>query len=147
VLTLPSQPNSGGAYVWIQPCKYSTCMWISEIEHNVGVYVAAILQKPDVSLPAKYCIVATDIMPYGDALKLWAEVLGRRAQYVECTPQEFEGIWGPTGLELSRQLKLNEVAEDWGAAEVGDVIGSEELDIRAGLLSLREALERDIGKM
>jgi hypothetical protein len=122
-------------------------MWISEIENNVGVYVAGILNKPDVSLPAKYCIVTTDIMQYGDALKLWAEVLGRRAQYVECTPEEFEGIWGPTGAELSRQLKLNEVAENWGAAEVGDVIGSEELDIRAGLLSLREALERDIEKM
>jgi hypothetical protein len=122
-------------------------MWISEIDHNVGVYVAAILKKPDVSLPAKYCIVTTDVIKYGDALKLWAEVLGRRAQYVECTPQEWEGIWGAPGTELCKQLKLNEVAEDWGAASVGNVIGSEELEIRGQLLSLREALERDIEKM
>lgn len=122
-------------------------MWISEIDNNVGVYVAAILKRPEVSLPAKYCIVTTDIVKYGDALKMWAEVLGRRAQYVECTPQEWEGIWGAPGMELCKQLKLNEVAEDWGAANVGDVIGSEELGIQGQLVSLREALERDAEKM
>lgn len=122
-------------------------MWISEVENKVGVYVAAVLKKPQVSLPAKYCNVTTDAIKYGDALKLWAEVLGRRAQYVECTPEEWEGIWGVMGVELRKQFKLNEVAEEWGAAHVGDVVGSAELGIRDQLLSLREALERDAEKM
>lgn len=120
-------------------------MWISEIDNNVGVYVSAILGRPDVSLPAKYCIVTTDIIPYAEALKIWSEVTGRPAQYVECSPQEWEGIWGKPGMELCKQLKLNEVAEDWGKANVGEVINKKDLRIEDRLLSLRQALERDVG--
>lgn len=120
-------------------------MWISEVDNNVGVYVSAILEKPDVSLPAKCCIVTTDIIPYVEALKIWAEVTGRTVQYVECSPQEWEGIWGKAGMELCKQLKLNEVAEDWGAANVGKFIAKKDLRIEDRLLSLRQALERDVG--
>lgn len=34
-------------------------------------------------------------------LKIWSEVAGKRATFVECSIDDYVGIWGPGGEELA----------------------------------------------
>ena len=88
------QPNSYGSHVYIQPLPPSTSMYIAgDTNHNVGVFVSAILKRPEISLPAKYAFVYTEVIPFKDMLLAWSEVTGRRATFIQCSLQEYEEVW------------------------------------------------------
>lgn len=128
-------------HIWILPCRPDTTVYMTEVEHNVGAFVSAIFAQPHVSLPAKTCMLAPDYVSHEQALSMWvAAKKGRRARYVQCSPEEWEGLWGEAGKELWRQFRLNEVVPDWG---VGEVVRAKELGIEGSLVGLREALEQD----
>ena len=59
-----------------------------------GVFVSAILAKPDISTPAKYASVYTEQGPFKVYLQASIEVTGRRAPYVQVSQEQFEAIWG-----------------------------------------------------
>ena len=119
-----------------------------DIEHNVGAFVNAALRKPSISTPAKYAFVHTDVLRYDDVLKIWSEVTGRRATYIECTDEEATRLFSLFGTELAKQFRMNEVAPDWGAANKGDVLGAKELGISADdLIDFKSSLEKNKDKM
>ena len=122
-------------------------MWVTDIEHNVGLFVHATLSNPSVSLPAKYVSAHTDIVPYKDLYAAYAEVSGKRVAYLECSPEQAEYILGIHGKELARQFKLNGVAPDWGKAHKGDVVTAKELGIEGQLLGLKQSLEANKEKL
>lgn len=122
-------------------------MTITEIEHNVGLFVNALLNKPSVSLPAKYVSVHSDIIRYVDAFATWSEVSGKRCEFIECSPEQYERMLGAFGKELASQFKLNEVAPNWGKAHGGDVVTAKELGIEGELLNLKQSLEANKDKL
>lgn len=123
-------------------------MWMTEVENNVGVFVKHVLAKPEISLPAKYVSVHTDIRPYVDALTAWSEVSGKRAEFIEVSDKQMEGIMGFAGKEFASQLRLNEVAPDWGKAHVPNVVTAEGLGIaKEELLDMRQCLEANKNKL
>ncbi|KAK5123032.1 hypothetical protein LTR85_003598 [Meristemomyces frigidus] len=133
-------PGSYGAHVVIQPCKPNTIMWVTDIEHNVGIFVNTVLAKPSVSLPAKYVSVHTDILSYTDVFAAWSEVTGRRCEYIECSAEQYERLYGVFGKELASQFKLNEVAPEWGKPYGEDLVTAKELGLEHELLDLRQSL-------
>ncbi|KAK4542907.1 hypothetical protein LTR36_006096 [Oleoguttula mirabilis] len=140
-------PGSYGAHVVIQPCKPETIMWVTDVEHNVGAYVNAVLAKPSISLPAKYVSVHTDILPYKDVFTIWSEVSGKRCEYIECSAEQYERMYGVFGAELASQYKLNAAAPDWGKAHGTEVVTAEELGIAGELLDLKQSLEANKDKL
>ncbi|KAK5130563.1 hypothetical protein LTR08_001943 [Meristemomyces frigidus] len=134
-------PGSYGAHVVIQPCRPETVMWVTDVEHNVGLFVAALIAQPAVSLPAKYVSVHSDILPYADVFATWSAVTGKRCEFIQCAPAQYERMMGVFGKELASQLALNEVAPDWGRGHGGDVVTAKELGIEGEVLSLRQSFE------
>jgi hypothetical protein len=112
---------------------------------NAGVFVSAILAKPDVSTPAKYAFVYTEQGPYRDYFQAWAEVAGRRTTFVQISQAEYESVWGKEfGEEIAIMLKSFEPEADWTKPYGKDVVTAEDLGIRKEeLIGLREALERE----
>ncbi|KAK3635140.1 hypothetical protein LTR56_014912 [Elasticomyces elasticus] len=142
-------PGTYGGHIWLVPGKPSLLMYITDIENNVGIFVKYILAKPDISRGAKYVSVHTDIVPYGDALKTWCEVTGKRAEFIEISDAASEGLMGVFGKELASQFRMNEVAEgDWGKPYGKDVVTSAELGIPASeLLNMKQSLEANKEKL
>ncbi|TKA74598.1 hypothetical protein B0A55_05430 [Friedmanniomyces simplex] len=142
-------PGTYGGHVWLVPCAASTPMYMTDVATNVGVFVHHLLAKPHLSLPAKYVSVHTDILPYGEALKAWSAVSGKRAEYIEISDEVCEGLMGMFGKELASQLRMNEKAGgDWGRPYGKDFVTGEDLGIPASeLLNLRQSLEANKEKL
>lgn len=70
------QPGTYGAHVYINATPASTVCPVTDIENNVGVYVKAILAKPEVSLPAKCVAGYTDQPTFGEILESWKAATG-----------------------------------------------------------------------
>ena len=81
--------------MYVQPIDPNVNMYIAgDVNHNCGSFVKAILEKPDVSLPAKYAFAYSDALPFRKALDVWSEVTGRRATFIQCTLGQYEELWG-----------------------------------------------------
>ena len=76
-----------------------------DVSVNVGLYVSAILANPSVSLPSKYALVVTENISVADTLKVWSEVTGKEAEYVEVSAEKFDALFPGMGGELAAQLK------------------------------------------
>ncbi len=75
------------------------------------------------------------MLPHTDLIKIWAEVAGKPAKFVECTVEGFVELFGEFGAEFARQLKWGEVAGDWRpfpGTEGGEKISEEDLGIKKG---------------
>lgn len=73
------------------------------VRKNVGIFVEAIIANPEVSLPGKVVQVAIGYMTYPELLATWSKATGKKATYIHCTREEFEGLYPVTGLELALQ--------------------------------------------
>lgn len=122
-------------------------MYVSgNVEHNLGAFVNAILKKPDVSL--KYAFAYTNAMPFKDILATWSEVAGKRATYLQCSPAEYESMWGAYGKELGLLFAAIEAQSDWTVAHKPDVVIAKDLEIPDDdLVDLKAALVKDEDKL
>ena len=125
-------------------------MYVSgDIDHNIGVFASALLAKPEISLPAKYAFVYTDIMPYKGMMEQWSEVTGRRSTYVQVDRKTYEGLWGTEyGTELALMFEAMEKQPDWSNGHGDDVVDGKALGIPdSDLLNLKGSLEKDKDKL
>lgn len=80
--------------------------------------------------------------------KTWSEVTGKRVEFIQCTPENYEGIMMIFGKELTSQLKLNEVAPEWYAAyDEKDRVMPEDLGVQDKMLTLKQSLEANKEKL
>lgn len=112
-----------------------------DVAVNVGIYVRAILRHPAVSLPAKYTMVIMENISFTDTVRMWSDVTGQPAEYVEISVETFDGRFPKIGAELAAQWKWGETVRDWGSLREGMVRGKELGVDERELVGLREFLE------
>lgn len=101
-----------------------------DMETIPGQWTSAILAQPQKTL-GKYVLVAAEFITFGEMLKVWGEVMGRKTAYVETTTESITELWGPAGEEMALQFKWGEEV-DWSEGfGVGHLmVSKEELGIK-----------------
>lgn len=103
----PNLLRSSGKYVWLQPTPASTPVTLlGNADDNIGVFVSAILRRPDLTLPGKFVLAATDVMPHGEVLKLWGRATGKGTEYIEVTLDDFDRLWPMWGKEMGSMMQM-----------------------------------------
>lgn len=137
-------PMSGGKYVWMQPSAPDALLPNSgDVGNNVGVYVAAALSHPE-KARGKYMNVTTDVISFREILRIWCDVSGRQAEYVECPDKEFEALWGVAGREMAMQYRFGQENSDWEVLKkgTGELVSASDLEIkRDQLIDVRGTFE------
>lgn len=108
-----------------------------------GVWVRQILANPSVS-KGRYAHVAPETLSFGEILKVWSEVTGRPAEYIETTKESYAQLWGPPGKEFVDQLTFGEAVEPGVWDKEYKVLTPEQLGITKEELEgmgVRKALE------
>ncbi|MCJ1382461.1 hypothetical protein MMC17_005574 [Xylographa soralifera] len=141
LIKLMEVPGSG-KHMWPQPSKASALLPNSgDIGVNIGVFAAAILAHPDISLPGKYAWVQTEKTTFQEIMDTWSQVTGKDAVYVDIPAEQYIQLWGPYGLEMSKQYAFGADHGDWDDLKPG-LLGAKELQIGAEeLVGLRPFLE------
>lgn len=101
-----------------------------DIDHNVGIFVNAVLSNPGVSLPAKYAFLYTSQGTMQEYLQAWIDVTGRRATFVSTSLELYEQIWGPFGREVGSMLKAFEPVNDWTTPYQPSVVTPKDLGLK-----------------
>ncbi|MCJ1284643.1 hypothetical protein MMC26_003978 [Xylographa opegraphella] len=135
------KPGSG-KYIWPQPSKASAMLPNSgDIGVNIGVFTAAILAHPEISLPGKYAWVQTEKTTFQEIMETWSKVTGKDAVYVDLSAEQYIQLWGPYGLEMSKQYAFGAEYGDWDDLKPG-LLGAEQLQIgKDELVGLQPFLE------
>ncbi|EMC99780.1 hypothetical protein BAUCODRAFT_30183 [Baudoinia panamericana UAMH 10762] len=141
-------PHTYGGHVWLQACPADTVMWVSDVENNVGLTVKYILEKPQISTPAKVICTPVEKVTMADVLKTWTEVSGKRAEYISISEKNAAGIFGIHGQEIADQFKWNSMETDWAKGYHADFVPVEELGIpKNEILSLKQSFEANKEKL
>jgi NmrA-like family len=135
--------KSSGKYVWLQPTAATTpILTLGDQTANVGPFALAIARQPNLTLPAKYVLASTELLTAGDLLTIWADVTGKKAEYVEISLEDFDRLWPQWGQEMGIMLKFWEEAGDKSWSVEGEkLLTKEDLGIDATkLVGIKEAL-------
>ena len=141
-------PQTGGKYIWMQPSKPDALLPISgEVSNNLGVFAVAALNHPE-KTRGKYIDVRSDLLTFEEVLKVWSEVTGKDAVYVNVEPEAFNKLWGPAGVEMTMQYQSGELWGDWERLKGGDVVQPGEIgiskdqliDLKGDLMKLKDKL-------
>jgi hypothetical protein len=106
-------PGSHGSHVFFSPVSAETHIYSAGDEkHNTGVFVSAILKKPEVSLPAKYAFLYTEQGSLQGCLQPFMEVTGKRTVFVQVSLEQYISIWVRSALRselCSRRLRSSHI--------------------------------------
>lgn len=104
---------------------------------NTGIYVLAILQQPQLTLPGRTVLAETETRTAKNIVKLWSEVSGIPAEYASISLNHYDNLWPKWGREVGLMLQFWDYARErsWIAEDV--VIKKEDLGI-TGLIGMKE---------
>jgi hypothetical protein len=126
-------PTAKGKYARLLPISRSTkASFAGDAYHNVGVFAHAILCRPEISLPAKWVLVATNEITMPEAIKAWSEVTGKPTVFATLTLEEFTELYGLFGQEVGLQYKMHDLEPDMMKPYRADFVTMEELGIKKG---------------
>jgi hypothetical protein len=133
--------------VFLQPCATTTKIPMAgSVRKNVGVFVQAITDHPEVSLPGKVVQVAIGLMTYPELLAVWSRATGKNATYIHCTREVFEKLYPTTGLELTLQyMFLHNI--DTSSEVDSNVVEASALGVSQNMLAGVEDTLRELSSM
>lgn len=112
---------------------------------NAGIFVRAILAQPQLTLPARYVFVHTDLLSIADTMKVWSKVTGKEGMSVEVVSlEDYERLWPAWGKELGAQLQFNEIVVDLISTQEG-VLGEVDLGVNGEVVRLEKTLRGMVG--
>lgn len=106
------------------------------VSKNTGIFVQAILSRPDVSLPARYATVHVEALTFPQLLKIWTKVTGKEAVYMACSTEEYDALYPRFGEELGLQYEYMTNVPDAQTGEPG-LLSKEALGIE-GLVGVED---------
>lgn len=141
-----SLKKESGKYLWILPCSPNAATpMVGLTAANVGVFVAGILAKPEITLPSKYVLGSVEDLTLGRTLQIWGEVTGGQTVFVQKTLDDFVASF-PGGPVFGKEVGLNMQFCDAGikgwTKGRESILSREDLGIEtAQLVSTKQAFE------
>ncbi|KAK0481183.1 putative hscarg dehydrogenase [Armillaria luteobubalina] len=138
--------KEAGKYIWVLPCAPSAATpMVGLTTANVGVFVAGILAKPEITLPSKYVLGSVEELTLGRTLQIWGEVTGGQTVFIQKTLDDFAASF-PGGPVFGKEVGLNMQFCDAGLkgwSKGNDrILTKEDLGIEtAQLVSTKQAFE------
>ena len=140
-MLIPNKITTSEKYALFQPCAPDTPITaIGLPSKDIGLFVEAILRKPDLTLPARYLFAETDTLTVALLADLLSDISKKRIECVTVATADFDKLWPVWGMEVAQQMTAWESAgaKSWTKEGV-KVVSKKDLGIE-GLVGLREAL-------
>ncbi|KAF8880945.1 hypothetical protein CPB85DRAFT_1234072, partial [Mucidula mucida] len=102
----PPRQRKDGTYAWRQPLPPTTYMPLTaDVENNTGIFVAKILERPDLCLPSKYVLANESVWRVDKLLATWGEIVGRKAEVEQISFNDYVDTFH-AGPGLGREIGL-----------------------------------------
>ncbi|KAF9019747.1 NAD(P)-binding protein [Hymenopellis radicata] len=145
----PQKDASSGKYIWHQPTSPKTVFPVLGHPNNVGLFVKAILDNPEKTLPMKYFQGYDETPTFEEYIQTWGRIVDKEVEVAELTVEEYvaRSSMGPVlGLELALNMRSfgensdeERVLKAWSRPGQGVAVSSADLGIE-GLVGVEGAL-------
>lgn len=108
---------------------------IGSAQENVGHFAMAIFNAPQLTLPSKYVLAATETVTAGDMLKIWSKITGKPAVFLQISLDDYNRLWPKRGREVGLMIQFWERAQEKSWAIEG-LLTSKDLGIADKLVGL-----------
>lgn len=130
------------SYIQIQGIPSSTLIpSLGDEKKNPGLFVQAILDQPQKTLPHKIVVGVVEELAIGDVLTSFASAQNIKVQYVQVPREEYAKLWSVWGELIDKSHSYLKLTGSKAFSNVeGDVITKESLNIE-GLVGTSEAFK------
>ncbi|KAM0209552.1 hypothetical protein ACHAPQ_011295 [Fusarium lateritium] len=134
-------PTAGpNRYVQVLPTPPTVPLTLAgDAKTNVGLFVQAILNQPDKTLPSRFVLCATDTMTAGELLSLWASIKGRTAEYVTIDKEVYYRLWPAWAQVMHANFMYFDLVRDRSYSGEDVILSGQDLSI-AGLVDTATAI-------
>ncbi|KAE8356291.1 hypothetical protein BDV28DRAFT_127341 [Aspergillus coremiiformis] len=145
-LFTPNLLKSSGQYGWVQPVEGSTPITVvGDQRKNVGIFVNAILQKPDLTRGGQYVLAEVETLTNQQLLERWGKVTGKPVTYIPTSVDAYNALFPKWGLEMGVMLESWNAAGDQSWSKPGVTpLRKEDLGIDAAQLTGLDSALRQI---
>ncbi|KAL4904167.1 hypothetical protein BDW74DRAFT_185802 [Aspergillus multicolor] len=136
--------DGGRTYVTFSNVDPGTTMPLAGDEGvNVGLFVKAILEKPQLTLPGKIVSCVVEGRAFGDVVETFGRVKGVKARALRIAREDYRALWPLFGGVLDTSMLYFETvgSKAFSAAEGEVVLGAADLGVE-GLIGIEEGFER-----
>ncbi|KAK6615420.1 hypothetical protein ACHAPC_011034 [Botrytis cinerea] len=134
----PTLLKTTGKHVQLLPIPEDTPITtLGATTINTGIYVLAILQQPQLTLPGRTVLAETETLTARDILNLWSEVSGLPAEYVSISLDHYDALWPKWGREIGLMLQFWDCAREKSWIAEDTVIKKEDLGL-TDLVGIKE---------
>ncbi|KAF4968342.1 hypothetical protein FSARC_4288 [Fusarium sarcochroum] len=128
-------------YIQLVPAPPSTPLGlIGDARTNVGLFVRAILDQPEKTLPGKFVLGAADSMTVGELLSLWASIKGKEAEYVTVDKATYNRLWPAWGEVMGANFAYFDLVGDKSYSCEEEVLTRHDLGV-VGLVDTAGAIK------
>lgn len=127
----------------------STPEWVpntmaGDITVNAGLFVKAILEKPEITLPGKFVHLTTETLTAAELLDTWAQLQGRKSQMLVVPPETLFKIWPGITRMMHLSASYWEYMKEKAFSGEDGILTKDDLEID-GLVGTKEAYKRMLG--
>jgi uncharacterized protein YbjT (DUF2867 family) len=107
---------------------------------SIGIFVRAALEQREQTLPGKYVLARSESATLSEVVDRWTKVVGKKAQFVEVSPESYSSMYPGNGQEMYVMLQFwSEFGDSAWSGE--EVMSGNELGIQEELMGLEEAFK------
>jgi len=136
----PVHVPSSGQYIQMHSTPASVPIRsIGDARRNVGLFVKAILQQPELTLPGKFVLAHVEDTTAGEMLQTWADAQGKKAQYVQTDKETYYSVYPIWGEEMGVMMQFWNDFRDLSWSGEDGILTKEHLGVHEGLVGIRDA--------
>ncbi|KAM0541548.1 hypothetical protein ACHAPJ_013196 [Fusarium lateritium] len=136
----PVSTAAPNKYIQLLPAPPTVPLTLAgDAKKNVGLFVQAILNQPDKTLPARFVLCATDTMTAGELLSLWASIKGKTAEYIQIDKEVYYRLWPGWAQVMHANFMYFEFVRDRSYSGEDVILSRQDLDI-VGLVDTATAI-------
>lgn len=143
-LFAPAKVSTAGSdrYILLQPVRPETKVnVISDHTTNVGKFVAAILDQPNLTLPGRFVLADTEVTTQRGLLDAWSRANGGvKTEYVQISLDDYDRLFPAWGGEMGIMLKFWEDFDDQSWTGEEGILSRDDIGVE-GLKGLEESMK------
>ncbi|KAL4879868.1 hypothetical protein BJY04DRAFT_228793 [Aspergillus karnatakaensis] len=125
-LMTPTLIKSSGKYGWVLPIGADTPITtIGPLRKNVGMFVEAILKRPEVS-KGRYVLAGIETLTVEELLQRWGKITGKPTVHIPTSLEVYDQLYPGWGAEIGVMLQFWEAVGARSWSKTGETILTKE---------------------
>ena len=101
-----------------------------DVSVNIGLFVRAIIDQPEKTLPGKFVLAASDDMTAEEVVSAWAAPRGKKGKLLQISHEEYHAMWPMWAEVMDLSQSYFELVRDKSYSGEDSLLTKEDLEVK-----------------